>query len=164
MTDTKTKNTALLLAEITEFLWREADHLDTRNYDAWLDMWEPEGLYIMPIGEGDDYKSQLNLCYDNDKMRRLRIDRFERGFSISSAPAADSIRSVSRIVIDSITDDTIKVRASEQVVESKFGRQRLWAADLHYELKQTKSGFVITQKVAKLLNSEGMLRSFSYLF
>ena len=97
-------------------------------------------------------------------MRRMRIDRFERGFSISSAPAADSIRTVSRIVIESVEGDVVKVRASEHVVENKFGRQRVWAANLSYELVKTGEGFKINQKIAKLLDSEGMLRSFSYLF
>ncbi len=163
MFDTSTSTTALL-AEVTEFVWKEADILDRKDYDAWLDMWLVEGIYILPMGDGEDYENQLNLCYDNDKMRRLRIDRFNRGFSISSAPAADTVRTVSRIVIDDVDGDQIKLRTAQHLIEDKFGRQRIWAADVFFTLKKTDDGFKIDRKIAKLLNSGGMLNSFSYLF
>ncbi len=153
-----------LLWDVTEFLWHEADMLDRKDYDTWLDLWIEDGVYILPIGEGDDYENQLNLCYDNDKMRRMRIDRFKRGFSISSAPAADTIRTVSRIAIESAEGDIIALRAAEHLIEDKFGRQRTWAANLSYRLRKTDGGFKIDRKIARLLNSDGMLNSFSYLF
>jgi len=164
MTEMSKIDSKAMLADVTEFLWAEADILDRKDYAAWLDLWLEEGVYILPIGDGEDYENQLNLCYDNDKMRRMRVDRFNRGFSISSAPAADTVRTVSRIVIESATGDVIKLRAAEHLVEDKFGRQRLWAADLFYTLKKTESGFKLDRKIAKLLNSDGMLNSFSYLF
>ncbi|MEP1767804.1 MAG: aromatic-ring-hydroxylating dioxygenase subunit beta [Sulfitobacter sp.] len=164
MTELSTSDTTTLLAEVSEFLWKEADILDSKDYDAWLDLWLVEGTYILPMGEGEDYENQLNLCYDDDKMRRLRIDRFKRGFSISSAPAADTVRTVSRIVIDSVVGDEIKLRAAQHVIEDKFGRQRIWAADISFTLRKTEAGFKIERKIAKLLNSGGMLNSFSYLF
>lgn len=155
---------ANLLAEVTEFLWYEADLLDRKDYDTWLDLWTESGLYIMPMGDETDYANQLNLCYDNAKMRKDRIGRFQMGFSISSAPAAKTIRTVSRIVIDSAEGDVICVRAAEHVIEDKFGRQRSWAGDASYTLKKTSTGFKLDQKIVKLLNSDGMLNSFSYLF
>jgi 3-phenylpropionate/cinnamic acid dioxygenase small subunit len=164
MTEMSKIDTKALLADVTEFLWKEADFLDRKDYEAWLDLWLEEGIYILPIGDGEDFENQLNLAYDNDKMRRLRVDRFNRGFSISSAPAADTVRTVSRIVIESAEGDVIKVRASEHLIEDKFGRQRIWAADLFYTLKVTDDGFKMDRKIAKLLNSDGMLNSFSYLF
>lgn len=164
MTRMDTIETASLLQEATAFLWAEADLLDACEYDAWLDLWTAEGLYIMPMGEGTDYANHLNLCYDNAKMRRDRVGRFQAGFSISSAPPARTIRTVSRIVIDAVEGDAIKLRAAEHVIENKFGRQRSWAADLTYELRREGGGFKLHRKIAKLLNSDGMLNSFSYLF
>ncbi|MQY44000.1 aromatic-ring-hydroxylating dioxygenase subunit beta [Epibacterium sp. SM1969] len=158
------KITADLLMDVTEFLWQEADMLDRKDYDAWLDLWTDTGLYIMPIGDETDYANQLNLCYDNARMRRDRIGRFQAGFSISSAPPAKTIRTISRIVIDSAEGDVIKVRAAEHLIEDKFGRQRQWAADASYTLIKTDAGFQLDGKIVKLLNSDGMLNSFSYLF
>lgn len=153
-----------LLQDVSEFLWTEADILDRKDYDSWLDLWLREGHYTMPIGDTEDFDNSLNLCHDDDKMRRDRILRFQQGFSISSAPPAVTIRTVSRIVIDSAEGDRIRVRAAEHVVENKFGRQRVWAANLCHDLQATGTGFKIRNKVVRLLNSDGMLNSFSYLF
>ncbi|WP_422367463.1 aromatic-ring-hydroxylating dioxygenase subunit beta [Pelagibius sp.] len=165
MTEMSKIDTQALLADVTRFVWHEADLLDACAYDDWLELWTEDGLYIMPIGEGDDHANQLNLCYDNAKMRRDRIGRFQAGLSISSAPPAVTVRTVSRIVIDSAEGDLITVRAAEHLVEDKFGRQRVWAGNVWYVLKVTEDGsFKLHQKVIRLLNSDGMLNSFSYLF
>lgn len=164
MTEMSRIDARALLQDVTEFLWYEADILDAPDYDTWLEMWTGDGMYIMPIGNGDDYVNQLNLCYDNAKMRRDRVGRFQAGFSISSAPPAKTVRTISRIVIDEANGDLIKVRAAEHLIEDKFGRQREWAANASYTLKAIDDGFKLQQKVVHLLNSDGMLNSFSYLF
>lgn len=164
MTEMSRIEAASLLAEITEFVWTEGAMLDAKEYDDWLNLWTDDGLYIMPIGEGTDYANQVNLCYDNAKMRRDRIGRFHAGFSISSAPPAQTVRSLSRIRIETVAGDLITVTCAEQLIEDKFGRQRAWAGNVTYTLRKTAQGFLLQQKVIRLLNSDGMLNSFSYLF
>lgn len=154
----------LLLQDAQAFIWAEADILDRQDYDAWLALWSDEGFYTLPIGDGEDFDNALNLCHDDAKMRRDRIARFQQGFSISSAPPARTIRTVSRFVIDKVEGDEVTVRCAEHLIEDKFGRQRIWAANLSYTLIVTSGGFKIRHKVARLLNSDGMLNSFSYLF
>lgn len=158
------KEKGLLLRDAEAFIWAEADLLDRKEYDAWLALWSDEGFYTLPIGDGEDFDNMLNLCHDDAKMRRDRITRFQQGFSISSAPPAQTVRTVSRFVIDKVEADDITVRCAEHLIEDKFGRQRIWAANLTYTLIVTPSGFKIRHKVARLLNSDGMLNSFSYLF
>ncbi|MFG6082453.1 aromatic-ring-hydroxylating dioxygenase subunit beta [Paracoccus litorisediminis] len=155
-----------LLTDVTGFLWHEADLLDRKDYDAWLALWSGKGHYVLPIGDTPDAElaDALNLCYDNDKMRRDRIARFQAGFSISSAPPAETIRTVSRIVIDLAEGDRLTVRSAEHVIEDKFGRQRVWAANVTHRLVRVDGGFRIQDKIVRLLNSDGMLNSFSYLF
>ncbi|MGE6779474.1 aromatic-ring-hydroxylating dioxygenase subunit beta [Vreelandella titanicae] len=153
-----------LLWQVTQFIWHEAAILDAKEYDAWLDLWQPEGLYIIPIEDADDYAAVLNLCYDDDKMRRDRIKRFQDGFSISSAPPAVTVRTLSRFVIDAVDGNTVVVSCAEHLVEDKFGRQRIWAANVRYTLTSSDTGFRLQEKVVRLLNSDGVLNSFSYLF
>lgn len=164
MTEMSKIDSRALLAQVTEFLWAEADLLDRKDYDVWLDLWQGSGFYTLPIGDTEDFANALNLCHDDAKMRRDRIVRFQQGFSISSAPPAQTVRTVSRIVIEKAEGDVITVRSAEHVVEDKFGRQRLWAANMTHVLIAIDGGFRIRNKVVRLLNSDGMLNSFSYLF
>lgn len=157
-------DTKALLTDATQFIWAESALLDDKDYDAWLALWTNDGHYIMPIGDGDDYANQLNLCYDDDKMRRHRIGRFQAGFSISSAPPAQTVRTLSRFTLEEADGETVKIRCAEHMIEDKFGRQRVFAANVTYTLVITEDGFKIRDKVIKLLNSDGMLTSISYLF
>jgi 3-phenylpropionate/cinnamic acid dioxygenase small subunit len=153
-----------LLQKVSAFLWAEADLLDSKNYDAWLALWLKEGMYTLPIGDTEDFDNALNLCHDNDKMRRDRIQRFQQGFSISSAPPAKTVRTVSRFVITHVDGDEVTVTSAEHLFEDKFGRQRVWAANMTHTLVMAPDGIKIRTKVVRLLNSDGMLNSFSYLF
>lgn len=153
------------LAAITEFLWMEADLLDAKEYDQWLQLWTATGHYVIPVEkEGDDFANCLNIAYDNALMRDMRVKRLQGGFSISAAPPAESVRTVSRIVIDSVDGSLITVRAAQHVMEDKFGRQRSFAMNVTWKLEQTEEGLKIHDKIIRLLNSDGMLTSISYLF
>lgn len=155
---------AVSLQELAEFVWIEAELLDRCDYDAWLALWTDDGRYVVPVSRSDDHEDHLNLCFDDDKMRKLRIERFQQGFSISSAPPADTIRTVSRFVLESVSEQEIVLRCAEHVIENKFGRQRVYAANLKYTLVRREGRLMIRHKVARLLNSEGELTAFSYLF
>ncbi|MBB4953886.1 3-phenylpropionate/cinnamic acid dioxygenase small subunit [Agrobacterium vitis] len=157
-------NDLSLLQKVSAFLWEEADLLDRKQYDAWLGLWLSEGMYTLPIGDTEDFDNALNLCHDNDKMRRDRIQRFQQGFSISSAPPAQTVRTVSRFVITQVDGDEVTVTSAEHLFEDKFGRQRVWAANMTHRLVLVEDGIRIRTKVVRLLNSDGMLNSFSYLF
>ena len=37
---------------ITDFIYREAELLDTMQWQAWLDLFHPEGRYWMPLEIG----------------------------------------------------------------------------------------------------------------
>ncbi|MEL0083454.1 MAG: aromatic-ring-hydroxylating dioxygenase subunit beta, partial [Gammaproteobacteria bacterium] len=50
-----------LTSEVTDFLFEEADLLDRRDWDGWLDLYEEECLFWIPAWEDDDI-----LCEDPD--------------------------------------------------------------------------------------------------
>lgn len=164
MNSMSTITSAVPLQEIAEFVWNEAELLDRKDYDAWLALWAGEGHYIMPINPDGNYEDELNLCYDDAKMRKMRIERFQAGFSISSAPPAQTIRTVSRFVIEAQDGETVTLRCAQHLIEDKFGRQRVFGANLRYVLLRTENGLRIRDKVATLLNSDGELTALSYLF
>jgi 3-phenylpropionate/cinnamic acid dioxygenase small subunit len=164
MTSAQTNDELALLGKVSAFLWAEADMLDGKEYDAWLALWLAEGHYTLPIGDGDDFDNALNLCHDDEKMRRDRVTRFQQGFSISSAPPAQTVRTLSRFVLKEVQSDEITVRSAQHLIEDKFGRQRVWAANVTHKLVPHDANFKIKSKVVRLLNSDGMLNSFSYLF
>ncbi len=159
-----TTDSKITLDAAVQFLWMEADILDRNDFDAWLPLWHG-GHYIIPIGDDvTDFANNLNIAYDDADMRKARAARLSGGFSISAAPPARTVRTVSRFVITEEAPGAITIRSALHVVEDKFGRQRMFAANVEHKLIATENGIRITQKVVRLLNSDGMLTSISYLF
>ncbi|MBT9386496.1 aromatic-ring-hydroxylating dioxygenase subunit beta [Pseudooceanicola sp. CBS1P-1] len=158
-------DTEITLDAAVKFLWQEADILDRHDYAAWLPLWTEDGMYVIPTDtQTTDFANSLNIVYDDAEMRRMRAARLSGGFSISAAPPAQCVRTLSRFVIEDQAPGRITLRSALHVIEDKFGRQRLFAANVTHELVATEEGLKIAGKVVHLLNADGMLTSISYLF
>src|SRR6476661_6972661 len=89
------------IARAIELIWREARLLDRKRYEDWDLLWAPDGRYVIPIDpDTDDFEASLNMVYDDDRMRRMRIERLTAGHSISATAAARTVRTLSRFVVD----------------------------------------------------------------
>lgn len=152
------------LAEAQALIWREAELLDTLDYKPWLELWVPEGYYVIPADRvGGEIIDKLNLLYDDDAMRRMRVKRLISGFAMASAPPARTVRSVSRFVIGASEPGAIEVRAAQLLVEYKYDRTRMLAADVEYRVVATQDGLKLDRKVVTLINADDPLHGIGYL-
>ncbi len=152
------------LQEAAEFVWCEADLLDDLAYREWLKLWTSDALYIVPIDRNaEDHAAGLNVLYDNQEMREARVKRLLSGFSMSSAPPARTVRTVSRFRILERGDDSLTLRAAQHLVEYKYERTRVLAADVTYRLVRTAEGLALDRKVVRLINSDDALFGIGYL-
>ncbi|MBH0111895.1 aromatic-ring-hydroxylating dioxygenase subunit beta [Novosphingobium sp. YJ-S2-02] len=156
---------AITLDEATTFIWREAEILDRQDYKAWLPLFTPDGLYVIPIErDTGDRAGELNIAYDDAEMRAMRVKRLKSGFSISSAPSARTVRTTSRFVIEQGKDNSAIVRCAQMLVEYKFERTRVVGADVTYRLVRGPEGLRMARKEVLLLNSDDPLWGVGYLF
>lgn len=154
----------LSLQEACEFIWREGDMLDRTAYREWLPLWTDTGTYVVPIqrDEGDP-AARLNLLYDGKEMREARVKRLLSGFSMSSAPAARTVRTMSRFVVLESSADAITVRCAQLIVEYKYNRFRHLPADVTYRLVKAGGDLKIDYKSVLLINSDDDLFGIGYL-
>lgn len=153
------------ISKLSEFLWLEADLLDQKDYAAWLDLWDPEGLYVIPIDrDATDYSSRLNYAYDDDAMRRMRIRRLTSGQSVSARSAGVTVRTVSRFRILETTDaERIKLRCAQHLTEFRNGKSRAYVADVTFTLIPHGGNFRIAEKIVLLGNSTDALAGITFL-
>lgn len=157
-------NTELLTA-VTEFIWKEADFLDHKNYQEWLTLWSNSGLYIVPTDLNEtDYLNTLNLALDDADMRRMRVSRLENGESVSADSVGYTVRMMSRVRILESTSDMITVRCAMTLNELRHGKLVTYPGNVEYQLVPADGGFLIERKVVKLLHAEGFLRTVSFIF
>lgn len=154
----------ITLAEAQAFVWREAELLDQLAYRAWLPLWTDEGRYVVPIErDAKDHAAALNIVHDDGEMRAARAKRLLSGFSMSSAPPARTVRTLSRFVVAAADHDAIDLRCAMHLVEYKYERTRLLAADVDYRLVRRDGGLALDRKVVCLINSDDALFGIGYL-
>lgn len=156
--------TGITLAEAMEFVWIEADLLDSAGYEEWLALWTPDGRYIVPIDPAEtDFEATLNLAYDDAAIRRKRVERLTSGSSISASPVARTVRLLSRFRLLRSDADSCELRCAQILTEFRRERERIYTANIHFHLKRTPSGLKIDKKIVWLINSTAAPMGIGYI-
>jgi 3-phenylpropionate/cinnamic acid dioxygenase small subunit len=152
------------LARAIEFIWREAEMLDRRDYRAWLDLWDASGFYVVPIDpQATDFAATLNYAYDDQHMRELRVQRMVSGYSASASDAARTVRTVSRFTLTSNAADVVEVKSAQVIVAYKRGASTIFAADLTHKISFATGEPRLVEKVIRLIDSTEALSAIGFL-
>jgi 3-phenylpropionate/cinnamic acid dioxygenase small subunit len=151
-------------AKAVQFIWREAELLDRKDYRAWLKLWSPKGFYVVPIDPlATDFEATLNYAYDDHHMRQLRVQRLLSGYSPAVTDAARTVRTVSRFTLTSESADVIRVHSAQVIVACKRGATTLFAADLEHRINLADGEPRIEQKIVRLIDSTEALSAIGFL-
>ncbi|QHC35995.1 aromatic-ring-hydroxylating dioxygenase subunit beta [Komagataeibacter xylinus] len=155
----------ITLADAVALATLEADLLDAAQFTQWLNLYTPEGLYIIPIDpDATDYREVLNYAYDNAEMREKRVERLCSGHSISAAPPARTVRMQGRFRLIEATATTATLRCAQFLVEHRHERERMYAANVIFDVARGADGTLrIARKVVTLINSTDALSAISYI-
>jgi 3-phenylpropionate/cinnamic acid dioxygenase small subunit len=152
------------LGRAIAFVWREAELLDRKDYAAWNALWSEDGYYIVPIDPGStDFAGQLNYVYDDARMRRLRIERFASGHSMSTADAAHTVRTVSRFTLGQVDGEVVELHSAQLLAGYKRGTLTMFAANLTHRIRFGADGARLQQKIVRLINSDDALNALGFL-
>ncbi|AXE98307.1 aromatic-ring-hydroxylating dioxygenase subunit beta [Paraburkholderia hospita] len=151
-------------ARAIEFIWREAEMLDRRDYRAWLELWDASGFYVVPIDpQATDFAATLNYAYDDQHMRELRVQRMVSGYSASASDAARTVRTVSRFTLTSNAADVVEVKSAQVIVAYKRGASTIFAADLTHKISFATGEPRLVEKVIRLIDSTEALSAIGFL-
>ncbi|MFB6675394.1 aromatic-ring-hydroxylating dioxygenase subunit beta [Streptomyces sp. NPDC056390] len=151
-------------AAALELIWREADLLDRKDYEEWDRLWAPGGHYVIPISpDGGDFTSTLNMVYDDDRMRRMRIERLTSGNSISVAAAARTVRTLSRFVIRHRDSATVQLASAQVLVGHRREETFVLGADVTHRIRLDGDEPLIEEKIVRLINSEDAVNASGFL-
>ncbi|MEZ5714904.1 MAG: aromatic-ring-hydroxylating dioxygenase subunit beta [Paracoccaceae bacterium] len=143
--------------DIIDFLYEEVRMLDEGRFSEWLDLWLPEGFYWMPL----DYKQTdplncTSLLYEDDFMRKLRVERLNGERTFSQKPKSRCSHVIQRPFIDRFDLDAgeFETNTSMHYVETRLDEQFLLALTATHELKLVDGKLRIANKRVDLLNSD----------
>ncbi|PPJ22287.1 hypothetical protein C5E45_23195 [Nocardia nova] len=146
------------VARAIELVWREAELLDRKKYVEWNELFTDNGIYVIPIDrDTEDFAASLNIVYDDARMRRMRVTRMTEGYAIAAVDAARTVRTVSRFVPESVSDDEVVLRSAQILTAYKRNRHDIWAADLLHRIQLSTHSTTddrIALKVVRMIDSE----------
>jgi 3-phenylpropionate/cinnamic acid dioxygenase small subunit len=142
-----------------EFLFHEAQLLDTQRFEEWLALFTEDATYWVPLEQNQkDPHETSSLIYDDRTLLELRVRQFRHPRAHARAPLARTIHQVSTVVVDDLV-----VRSALAVIEFRNEKQRLWAGLVEHQLRRERDSFRIARKRIDLVNSEGELEGISIL-
>lgn len=164
MTDLATALTDPRVARAIQLIWHEAQILDAKDYQTWQDLYLPEAIYVIPIDpQTEDFKSSLNMVYDDDRMRRMRVERMVQGYAPSAIAAARTVRTVGRFTVESVSDTEVVLKSAQVLCSYKRNTWATTGAELTHTIALRDDGDRIAFKVVRLLNSEDAVTASGYL-
>lgn len=137
--------------EILSFLGKEAQFLDERNWDAWLDLYLPEAEYWVPAWDDDgqlisDPQAEISLIYyANRGGLEDRVYRIKTGRSSATMPLRRTTHLYNLLSIEK-TSGGLKVKTNWQVHSCKEYVTISYYGNAEYILKQTDDGLKIVKK------------------
>jgi benzoate/toluate 1,2-dioxygenase subunit beta len=151
----------LLHHAVSLFLSGEAALLDKRNFRAWLDLFEDDGLYWVPTSADQrDMKEQVSIMLEDKPLLDLRVTRLGHPHAYSIEPHPATTHMTGNVVVDE-QGDSIIVRSKLMVEELREGRATRWSGSVKHILRRREDGFGIVLKRVDLVQAGGVLPAIS---
>lgn len=150
---------------VSDFLFREARLLDDHDYDAWLELWDDRGIYLVPANGDDlDPESKVSFIYDNRGRLGRRVAQIQTGYRHAQLPQSRTQHWTSNIEILQDTGDRIQVRSACLIMEARFGNVRTWPGRALHELGRGEDGELrILRKTVIFINNDLPVTTLGFL-
>jgi 3-phenylpropionate/cinnamic acid dioxygenase small subunit len=146
--------------EVEQFLFRQSECLDTRDWDGWLELFAPTGLYWIPAHPDDPSPDgRPSICCEDHYLMRTRVKRLRNPKAWSQLPPHRTSHVVSNISIldDGEENGFIIVQSRFHMVEVRRDKQRYMAGRYQHRLLRSDETLKIDLQRVDLLNYDAPL-------
>lgn len=107
-----------LQAEVEQLLYRQAELLDGKHWQAFIDGFTPDGVYWMPVHPAQtSWEAEPSIFAEDTLLMEVRKNRVLHPNAWSQAPMWETNHLVSHVAIESISGNEIKVRSRFHLME-----------------------------------------------
>ena len=148
------KENLSLQHSIEQFLYRQADLLDAKRWQEWIDLFAADGVYWMPADPAHKHWDGMPAIFAEDKnLMEVRMRRVLHPDAWSQRPNWGTNHVVSNVSILKSTGD-IQVKSRFHMMELRRDDVRHFAGTYAHHLKKTKSGFKIKLQRVDMTNAQ----------
>lgn len=144
-----------LLREVEQFLYRQADLLDGKFWQDWIDLFTDDGHYWMPVGpDQTDWEGWPSIFIEDKAMMEIRMGRVTHPNAWSQAPLWATNHVVGNVTIESATAREIVVRSRFHMMELRRDTIRHFGGTYRHTLVRTRQGLRIKLQRVDLFNGQ----------
>lgn len=141
--------------QVEEFLFHQAELLDTKNWQAYIDLFAEQGIYWMPARpEQTEWLDSPSIFAEDRPLMSVRMGRITHPNAWSQAPLWETNHIVGNVVIEEMTPAGIRVRSRFQVQELRRDSSRSFAGTYRHTLLVRGDDFKIELQRVDLMNAQ----------
>jgi 3-phenylpropionate/cinnamic acid dioxygenase small subunit len=153
-----TQELSLSRSEAEDFLFRQSECIDTRDFASWIDLFTSDGSYWIPARHEDtDPKTQLSFMYDDVPSMVARCERLLDAGTGGQQPITRSSHIVSNVhIARSSAKGEVIVRSRFHVTQFRRDALKSYAGSYTHHLVATNDGIKIRTQRVDLIDSDGI--------
>jgi benzoate/toluate 1,2-dioxygenase subunit beta len=145
-----------LQREVELFLLYEGQLLDAGEFEAWLELYAPQGIYWMPSQAGQtDAKNVASIIYEDHAILAIRVRRLLEARALVLTPMPRTTHLISNIEVTTDAPDQYVAEAAFICIELQDDRQHLYSGRHTHHLVRRDGSFRIALKRVALLDCDG---------
>lgn len=165
-----------ILEQCAQFVYAEAELLDSLDLDGWLALFDDPCTYWLPMQAGQtDAADHLNLIFDDRARLEDRVSRLRSGFSFAEEPGSRTSHLISNVRVLSAHETALMVgdvaplptdlavSARSVIARARGGTVEQLHARLTWLLRPAEGTFRIVLKRVDLLNASDPIGLLTYL-
>jgi len=130
-----------LQQEVEQLLYRQAELLDAKQWQAWMDLFDVQGVYWMPVQpEQTEWQGSPSIFAEDKLMMEIRMGRVKHPNAWSQAPMWETNHLVSHVAIEAADNQTMQVRSRFHMMELRRDSVRHFGGSYRHSLVRDASG------------------------
>jgi 3-phenylpropionate/cinnamic acid dioxygenase small subunit len=132
---------AELQREVEQLLYAQAELLDAKQWQAWMDLFSDDGVYWMPArAEQTEWESSPSIFIEDKPMMEIRKGRVTHPNAWSQAPLWETNHLVSHVALEEASKDRIVVRSRFHLMELRRDSIRHFGGRYRHTLRRNADG------------------------
>jgi 3-phenylpropionate/cinnamic acid dioxygenase small subunit len=141
---------------VEQFLYQQAELLDTKKWQEWVDLFTPDGIYWMPPDASyKTWDGQPAIFAEDRNLMTVRMKRVLHPDAWSQRPLWETNHVVSNVRIEKISSKgEIRVKSRFHMMELRRDDVRHFAGSYLHDLVKTKGGYRIKLQRVDMANAQ----------
>jgi benzoate/toluate 1,2-dioxygenase subunit beta len=142
--------------EVEEFLFRQAELLDEKRWQDFIELFTADGVYWMPATpEQTTWDGVPSIFAEDRNLMTVRMKRLTHPRAWSQAPMWGTSHLVGNVVVEKDDGEEIHVRSRFHMLEFRRDAPRHFAGSYRHQLRRTPEGLRLKLQRVDMVNGQG---------